>query len=147
MASSNKILHLRGFDYMLEDIARANGNIDSAVEKACRAGAAELETRLKAECNAANVPASVSVGIRVKFIRANSNLYKVQCGWEMGEYNPQNLNAGYKALFLNYGTPHRKKHGKIKARGFIARAKKGAGRKVKKAQADALNEILKGLSK
>ena len=141
-----RMLKLEGFDYMLDEIARAGGNIDSAVEKACKAGAAELEARLRAECSASGVPASVTNGIRIKY-RGGANLHKVQCGWEIGDYNPNNLSTGHKALFLNYGTPNRRKHGKVMARGFIARAKRGARKKVKQAQADALDEIIKGLGK
>ena len=72
-------------------------------------------------------------------------MHKVQVGWEMGEYNPQNLSEGFKALFLNFGTPHRSKHGKVKARGFITRAKKKSKKNIKAAQENALNEILRGL--
>lgn len=145
MAKSSSILKLQGFDDMLADIAKAGGKIDRAVETACKAGAAELESRLLAECAADGVPDSVTREIRTNYQSAG-NMHKVQCGWEMGEYNPDNLSAGYKALFLNYGTPHRRKHGKVKARGFITRAKRGARAKVKRAQADALDQILRGIS-
>lgn len=142
--SSSSILKLQGFDNLLADIARAGGKVDKAVDAACKAGAAELESRLLAECAADGVPDSVTREIRTIY-RSAGNVHKVQCGWEMGEYNPDNLSAGYKALFLNYGTPHRSKHGKVKARGFITRAKRGARLKVKRAQAAALDQILRGL--
>lgn len=144
--SSNKVLKLQGFDYLLDEIQRAGGNINNAVDKAVKAGAAELEAELRAQCAAADVPDSITNEIRTKHTRSG-NLYKCQVGWEMGEYTPDNLTAGYKALFLNYGTPHRTKHGKIKARGFITAAKKKARRKVKLAQAQALDEIIRGLGK
>lgn len=142
--SSNKVLKLQGFDYLLDDIQRAGGNINDAVDKAVKAGAAELEAQLRAECAAADIPDSITSEIRTKHMRSG-NLYKCQVGWEMGDYNPDNLSTGYKALFLNYGTPHRTKHGKIKARGFITKAKRKARRKVKLAQAQALDEIIRGL--
>lgn len=138
------VLRLEGFDELLDQINKAGGSIDAATEKACKAGAAELETRLNAECAADGVPDSVTKDIRVKYA-GSGNVHKVQVGWEMGEYNPQNLSEGFKALFLNFGTPHRSKHGKVKARGFITRAKKKSKKNIKAAQENALNEILRGL--
>ena len=144
MARSKSVLKLEGFDYLLDEIQRAGDNINSAVDKAVKAGAAELEAELRAQCAATDVPDSITREIRTKHTRSG-NLYKCSVGWEMGDYNPDNLSAGYKALFLNYGTPHRTKHGKIKARGFITKAKRKARRKVKLAQAAALDEIVRGL--
>lgn len=144
MARSKNILRLDGFDGLIKEIEKAGGKIDNAVEKASKAGAAELESSLKAECAADGVPASVSGEIRVEYERSG-NAHKTRAGWEMGAYNPDNLSAGFKALFLNYGTPNRTKHGKVKARGFITRAKKKSKKKIKAAQQGALDEILKGL--
>jgi hypothetical protein len=139
-----KILKINGFDYLLDDIQRAGGNIDIAIDKAVKAGAAELEAQLRAECQAADIPDSITGEIRTKHTK-HGNKHKCSVGWDIGEYNPDNLSTGYKALFLNYGTPHRRKHGKIKARGFITKAKRKARRKVKLAQAAALDEILRGI--
>lgn len=144
MASSKHVLSLKGFEDMLADIERTGKNVDRAAEKALHAGAAEYEKALRAECAAANVPDSITREIETR-VEMKNNRYRVSVGWELGEYNPAELSQGYKALFLNYGTPHRKAHGKIKARGFIGAAKKKSKKKIKAAQAAALEEILRGL--
>lgn len=137
---------LDGFEELLRQIEKAEGSIDRAARKAVNAGADAAEQELRAEAAASGVPASVTRDI-TKRVEQTGNSYNVKVGWELGQYNPSNLSQGYKALFLNYGTPHRTKHGKIKAKGFIKRAKNKSRKKVKAAQQAALEEILGGLNK
>ena len=66
-------------------------------------------------------------------------------GYKKGLYDPHNLSDGYKVVFLNYGTPRRTRHGKVKARGFISKAKSRAKPKMRKEQEKTLNDILRGL--
>ena len=74
------------------------------------------------------------------------DVYTAKVGWEIGTYDPTNLSQGYKALFLNYGTPKRKRS-QIKARYFIATAKKKAKNPIKDIQNQVLDDILKELEK
>lgn len=82
----------------------------------------------------------------------------------MGNYDPKNPSAGYKAVFRNYGTVRRTvkdtgehatvggnwktlgtDRGAVTGTGFIATAKDASRPKVKKIQRQKLDDILKGL--
>ena len=153
------------FEKMLEKIKAANGDIDKTVKRVADECAKVMHDELASECSASGVPSSVSGEIKHEVnVTAGGNVYEVKAGWKMGEYNPQNPSAGYKAVFLNYGTARRstKKprmhqslggewvtlgtdRGSIAARGFIARAKKNAGKRIKKVQKEALQKMLEEL--
>lgn len=158
-------VNLNGFDALLEQIQKAEGNLDSAALRTVEAGAKIAEDALRTECAASAVPASVTNGISTK-ITQNGNRTSAHIGWEIGAVDIKNPSAGLKAIFLNYGTPRGRytkaeaavpsnktesgwatttDRGKIIGRGFIGRAKKKARPKIKKAQEEALREILKGL--
>lgn len=138
------VLSLKGVEGILEEIQKANGKVNEAAEKALKVGAAELEKQIKAEASAANVPSNVTNEVSTEII-STGNQYKCKVGWKLDQYDPQNLSQGYKALFLNYGTPHRTEHGQIVPRGFISRAKSKSKKNIKTAQQTALDEILKEL--
>lgn len=156
-------LNLKGFEKMLEEIERAGGDIESSTEEAIRKSAACVEDELQKACAQSNVPESVSRGIRTD-IMWSGNRCMAQVGWELGSYNPHNIGTGYKAIFLNYGTPKRsvreegvrvilgdtwvtegKNRGAIAPRNFIQTAKEASGKQVKKIQQETLKEILKEL--
>lgn len=154
------------FDKMLEAIQSAGGNIEKAAKLAADECAKVMADELTSECNASNVPQSVTNEIKSEVIvSGGGNVYEVEAGWGKGEYTPNNLSAAYKAIFLNYGTARRttqknKVHrqldgewktfgtnrGAILSRGFIGRAKKGAQKKLKKVQREALDKMLKELT-
>lgn len=144
MARKGINVTLTGFDELLSKIEKADGNIDEAVKKAVNAGASTAEQELRGQASASGVPGHL-VGQVGKEVKHYGNTYRVKVGWKLGEYNPRNLSDGFKVLFLNYGTPHRQLRGQIAARGFIARAKKKAKPKIKKAQEEALRSILSDL--
>lgn len=153
------------FESLLERVQEANGDIDSAALRVAKECTKIMESELKSECSASSVPASVTSEIKANTERdASGNRYTCTVGWKMGGYNPNNLSAGYKAVFLNYGTARRsvskektrvlingqwrtvgRNRGEVAARNFIDRAKKSAKKKVKKAQEETLKEILKEL--
>ena len=70
------------------------------------------------------------------------NQCRAEIGYKKGNYDTNNLSDGYKVVFLNYGTPHRSVHGKVKARGFIKKAKAKAKPQIKKAQEETFEKIL-----
>ena len=163
MASGIKV-NLKGFEKMLEDLQTAGGNVDKAAKRAVDEGAKIVEQELKSACASAGVPASVSSEITTE-IEGNGNRYSAKVGWKLGDYNPDNLSAGYKAVFLNYGTGKRqanrdkvhaniggqwetlgRNRGQMQPRGFIARAKQNSGKKMRKVQQQILEEALKELS-
>ena len=154
------------FTKMLDDIKAAGGDIEKAAKKVASECADVMADELRGECNASGVPASITREIESGVnVTSGGNVYEVEVGWKKGEYDPKNPSAAYKAIFLNYGTPKERKvekshqhlningewvtfsksRGVIRPRGFIDRARKGAKKKVKKVQRDALNEMLKEL--
>lgn len=158
-------LNLKGFSKMLEEIQQAGGNVESATEQALRNCAKVVEDELQKSCNQNNVPESISSAIRTETEWSGNRCFAT-VGWELGSYNPQNISTGYKAVFLNYGTPTRtvskdgihlmlggewvtegKNRGAIAPRNFIQTAKEASTKQVKQIQRDTLDEILKGLAK
>lgn len=156
-------LNLKGFEKMLEEIQAAGGNVDSAAQDTLKECAKVVETELQSACNAAGVPSSVSSEIDIQTGRSGNRFF-ARIGWKMGDYNPKNLSAGFKAVFMNYGTIRRKvkdtgehatvggnwktlgtDRGAVTGTGFISQAKEASAPKVKKIQKQKLTEILKGL--
>jgi HK97 gp10 family phage protein len=157
-------LNLKGFSKMLDEIQQAGGNVESATEEALRKCAGVVENELRNACNQNNVPGSISSEIRTE-VDWIGNRCSATVGWELGSYNPKNISTGYKAVFLNYGTPKRtvskdgirimlggdwvtegKNRGAIAPRNFIQTAKEASAKQVKKIQKDTLDDILKELS-
>lgn len=154
------------FDGMLEAIKDAGGDMNKAAMKAAEECAKMVHDELVSECNASGVSASVSNEIKHSVnVTGGGNQYEVEAGWKKGDYDPKNPSAAYKAIFLNYGTPKGPRHtekkthvqyngawvttsnrGQIVGRGFIDRAQKGAKKKVKKVQTEALQKMLKELT-
>lgn len=160
-----KIKMTLDFTKLLEEIKDAGGDIEKAAKRVADECADVMAKELKTECDASGVPSSVSGEIRHGVTATSGgNVYEVEAGWKMGEYNPKDPSAGYKAVFLNYGTARRKTkererrevggewvtlgtdRGAVEPRGFISRAKDSAGKKIKKVQRDALKEMLKELT-
>lgn len=156
-------LNLNGFKQMLDEIQAAGGNVEQAAEETLNECANVVETELHSACDAAGVPSSVSSEIGVRKEKSG-NRFSAKVGWKMGNYDPNNLSAGYKAVFRNYGTIRREvkdtgehatvggnwktlgtNRGAVTGTGFITQAKESSGPKVRKIQKQKLNEILKGL--
>lgn len=141
-------LNLDGFDEMLKKIEKAGGNVDKASRRAMERAADIMQDELKAQMQAADEKNSMSNLIARMPSPTIENDYgriTARVGYKKGAYNPDNLSDGYKAVFINYGTPRRTKHGKVKARGFIQKAKRRAKPKIRKEQEKILDEILRGL--
>jgi len=138
-------LKLDGFEQLLKEIQKAEGNVDKATEKCLRKSADIMQDTLKSEMTRSNVDGGLINAMPPPEIENDYGLITARVGYKKGAYYPDNLSNGYKVLFLNYGTPHRKKHGKIIARGFIQRAKRKAKKPIQQQQENTLKEILKGL--
>ena len=139
-------LKLDGFEDLLTQIEKAGGTIDSAATKCLKKSADIMDTELRKQMQAANVDSDLANSMPPPEIEVEGNRYTARVGYKKGNYNPDNPSDGYKIVFLNYGTPHRTKHGKVAARGFIKKAKKKATPQIKKAQTETLNKILGGLN-
>lgn len=140
-------IKLEGFDELLKEIERAGGDIDKACDSAIRGSAQIMQNELKAQMQNAGVDSHLIGAMPAPEIKKTGNRFIARVGYKKGAYNPDNLSDGYKVVFLNYGTPNRKLHGQVKARGFIQRAKKSAKPKIKAEQKKALQKILARLMK
>ena len=138
-------LKLEGFDDMLRQIEKAQGSVKGATRQCANKAAQIIDAEMRAQMQAANVPAHTIAEMPAPIIEDDHGLITAKVGYRKGAYDPQNLSTGYKVLFLNYGTPNRSKHGKVKARGFILKAKRKSKPKIKKEQEATLKDILKGL--
>lgn len=146
MGSNSGIkLDIKGFEKLLERVQEAEGDIESATTQALSESAAAVAAELRSAASAAGVPGSVTSGITQDAPKWEGNKCSVSVGWKVGSYDPRNLSQGFKAIFLNYGTPHRTQHGKVQGKRFIAAAKSAATSKARSAQKKAFNDILKGL--
>lgn len=128
-------LDLKGFDEMLRKIEKANGNVDAAAKKCMDKSAQIMQDELKSQMQAADLQNTMSRLIsRMPSPRVENDhgLWTATVGYEKGAYDPKNPSDAYEVIFINYGTPRRTKHGKVQARGFIAKAKKKAKSKIKK---------------
>ena len=147
MARSGISLNLNGFDDLFEKIKKAGGAVDKAAKTCIEKSADIMQSELKEQMQSVNVSARLINAMPPPKTSVDGNRYKAEVGYEKGDYDPRNPSDGYKVVFLNYGTPKRTKHGKVKARGFIQSAKKSARQKIKKQQEETLNDILKELKK
>lgn len=138
---------LTGFDDMLKDIEKAGGSIDRAVNSGIRQSAQIVQNELKSEMNKAGVSSRLINAMPPPEFQKEGNAIIARVGYRKGAYDPKNPSDGYKVVFLNYGTPNRKKHGKVKALGFINEAKRKASPKIRKANKEVLETILKRLQK
>ena len=139
-------ISLTGFEELLKKIEKANGNIEQASMRCIKESADIMQTELKS--------AMISTGISADLVNRMPN-YRLEnsgarvtarVGYPETSYNPKNPSDYHKAIFANYGTPHRKKYGEEKARRFIVRAKRAARKKIKAQQERTLNDILKDLT-
>ena len=147
MARAGISLNLNGFDDLFEKIKKAGGTVDKAAKTCMEKSADTMQAELKEQMQSVNVSARLINAMPPPKISVDGNRYKAEVGYEKGDYDPRNPSDGYKVVFLNYGTPKRTKHGKVKARGFIHAAREKARPKIKKQQGETLNDILKELKK
>ena len=148
-------LKLEGFDDLLKEIEKAGGKIDNSVKSCMNKSAMIMQNELKDEMQKSNVDIGLINRMPPPEIENDYGRITARVGYRKGEYNQDNLSDGYKVVFANYGTPYRKKHGKIvdigaggKIKlGFIIRAKNKANRKIKVEQEKTLQDILKGLQR
>lgn len=144
--SSGIKLKIEGFEDLLKDIEAAGGSIEKSVRSAAWASAEIMAKELKSEMQKSNVSPRLISAMNYGTIES-VNRFTAFAGYEKGAYDPKNPSDGYLVVFLNYGTPHRSKHGKVKPRGFIQRAKKTASKKIKKEQQAVFEKILERLKR
>lgn len=143
-------LNLKGFEKMLADIQAAGKDVDAAAAQAINESARVVDSELRTEAAESNVPDDITQQITAQTTQS-ADRYSASVGWKLDTYNPQNPSAGYKAIFLNYGTVRRRtrrgyNRGAIAKRAvnqqFIYRAKQRAAPKVRKIQREILRKAL-----
>lgn len=142
-------IKLQGFDEFLKDIEAAGGEIEKACSSAIKQSAYTMQDALKKEMKSAVPPIDKGLSDRLPppEITAAGNNYSAKVGFKSTNYTPKNLSDYHKAIFANYGTPNRKKHGKEAPRHFVEKAKKAAAPKIKKQQKEVFKKILGRLEK
>ena len=136
-------LKLDGFENLLEKLQSAGKSVDKEALSCIQKSAKIAENELKTQMQKSGVPASLINSMPQSEIKASGNRFTAKVGYKKGAYNPNDLSDGYKVVFLNYGTPHRSKHGKVPAKGFIQKAKRSAKALIKKSQKQMLDNIIK----
>lgn len=139
--SNGSIFDTKGFEKWIEQIERAEGNVEKYAKQAVDDSVHIFEGELKSACRAANVPNSITSEITSEGAKVEGNRIKARVGWKLSSYDPKNPSPGFKAIFLNYGTPKRSSHGQVAPRHFITTAKKKAKKSIKQKQKDAYNKI------
>lgn len=147
MAKKKAILQFKGFEELLENIQKAGGSIDVVANSCIRQSAQIMHDELQSKMRSSGVDSGLVERMPQPLINIAGNRYSARVGYKMGNYNPADPSDGFKAVFWNYGTPRRSKHGKVAAHGYVARAKKAAARKIKKEQRKTLEKILERVSK
>lgn len=155
MGNARLNLNLSGFEKMLANLDLASKDIDRAADSAIKESAKAVETELRSEAAAKGVPPDIIQEIKVS-TKHEADAYSAKVGWELGSYDPRKPSAGYKAIFLNFGTVRRQtqagqNRGEIPKRSqdqqFIYSAKKKARTKVRKVQKGVLEKIMRDLDK
>ena len=105
-------LKLDGFDELLKEIEKAGGKVDNATKICMDKSAAIMETELKSQMQKADVQSDLISRMPPPEVENDFGKFTARVGYKKGAYDPKNPSDGYKVIFLNYGTPHREKHGK-----------------------------------
>lgn len=134
-------LNLVGFDELLKNIEAAGGTINGAVDSCMKQSAQIQQKELKAQMQKKKVDGALVNRMPPPEIKWDGNACIARVGYKKGEYDPKNLSDGYKAVFINYGTP------RVSPRKFIRAAQNKAKPQIKKAQEETLNKILERLQK
>lgn len=145
MARSGIKIELSGFEEILRKIDKAGGDSKKAVGTAINRSITVYHESLKKHLRAATKNyKNLEADIKVSNVTWSGDECSAEVGWQLGDYDPKNLSEGYKAVFLNYGTPRRQPT-QIKGRKFIASAKKSVKKEVKTLYEKTFDEILRGL--
>lgn len=155
MSNARLKLDLKGFEKMLSQLQVAAKDIDRTASAAVTESAKIVENELRNAAAAKGVPSDITNQIKVNTAH-QTDKYEAEVGWQMGNYDPRNPSAGYKAIFLNYGTVRRQtqagnNRGEIpkpsQDQQFIHMAKKAARPKIKKIQREIIKKVVEDLEK
>ena len=130
---------LTGFNEMFEKIQNARGDLDDVASKIVSESADIIHQDYQTAITSAGVSSSLANRMPAPDIEHNGDAYMAHVGYIKGPYVPDDISDGYKAVFLNYGTP------RIAPRNFVADMKKTAAPKVRKKQKEIFSKALEEL--
>lgn len=142
-------IKLDGFEDMLRDIQKAGKDVDKAAKDTIKQSAKVYEQELKSAAKSSGVPDHIVNEVKAE-TKVENDRYSAKVGWSLGTYDPTNLSAGYKAMFINYGTVRRQtkkgyNRGEIpkptNSARFTTKAKRKANVKIKRLQQDIINKV------
>lgn len=116
---------------------KAIGVIIDAMQDAAR----DFTHEIKAGAQARDLPQESLDAIMEPVVKYEQNVISCTAGFKLGEYGDGD-GGGYIALYREYGTPHRQKHGKQQPDPFIEPARNKAARAYKKAAKAGLDKVL-----
>jgi len=140
-------LTLTGFDEMLKDIEAAGGDMKKAVESCMKQSAHTVYREMKSQMRKAPFKEKHGVDdglinrMPAPTVKWEGNRCVAEVGYKKGQYNPRDPSDGYKALFLNYGTP------RIAPTEYIAETKKQSKKILRKQQKQTFEKILERVKK
>lgn len=145
-------LKLDGFDELIRQLEKAGRDADGEGMKCAKECAQILDAELRKQMvetdrdtSGMNRQSSLAQRMPPPQVKNEHGLIKAEVGFKKDTYNPNNPSDAYKAIFLNYGTPRRTKHGKVEGRNFVKKAQKIAKPKMKNAVEKAMDNIVKEL--
>lgn len=144
-------IKLTGVQELIASLEKIEGDLDKSAEKVVdRAGDILREELVSAMKNADKTGGMKGLISRMPPNQktGSGNRYTVRVGYIPTEYDPKNLSDYFKAMFLNFGTPHRDdKYGQVKEREFVKKAKKAAKKRLDTLSEKYLAEQTKEIKK
>lgn len=143
-------IKLTGVQELIASLEKIEGDLDKSAEKVVdRAGDILREELVSAMKNADKTGGMKGLISRMPPNQktGSGNRYTVRVGYIPTEYDPKNLSDYFKAMFLNFGTPHRPEHGQVVARQFVKKAKKAAKKRLDTLSEKYLAEQTKEIKK
>lgn len=136
---ANLKLNIDGFDELIQKLQESNKNVKEIIHKVSTEGKQIVEEEYKNQMRLKNVDSGLISRMDPSSIETDGSITTVEVGYKKGQYHPKDISDGYKAIFINYGTP------RIKPRNFIKATKKKVKRQLEKKYQKALSEILEEL--
>lgn len=143
MAKRKSVATFSGFDEIMSQFIELGGSVEEITKKCVLQAQQVMAEELKKEIKNSGIE-SLADRVPDPTIYNGKNYFSARVGFKVGEYNPNNISDGYKAIFLNYGTY---KGEKIEGKYFVKRAKKNARQKIKKIEEETIEKVIKEIKK
>lgn len=134
-------LTTKGFSQFGEALKVAEEKAVKVVTDAMLKAANDFTNEIRAGAQARALPQESLDAIMEPVVKNEHNVISCTAGFKLGDYG-EGDGGGYIALYTEYGTPHRQKHGRQQPDPFIAPARDKAAKAYKKEVTAGLNKIL-----